>query len=413
MSSADTTTAQHVLVVNAGSSSLKYQVLDPATGTAIATGLIERVGAEGGRLTHTTVGTDHERDLDVPDHGAAMAAMTDAFAEHGPDLAEANLVAVGHRVVQGGARFGGSVVIDDEVESIIEDLATLAPLHNPPNLEGIRAARATFTEIPHVAVFDTAFHLTMPEQAATYALDREVAERHRIRRYGAHGTSHQYVSRVAAQHLGIPAEQANLIVLHLGNGASATAVQNGRSVDTSMGLTPLEGLVMGTRTGDIDPAVVFHLARTAGMSIDEIDTLMNRRSGMLGLTGHSDMRDVAEAMDAGDEHARLGMEVYTYRLRKYIGAYTAVLGRVDAVVFTAGIGENSAPVRAGALTGLEHLGIELDPGANERRRSGPDPVRISTDSSPVAVLVVPTNEEAEIAREAVAVTGAKAGPQPG
>ncbi|SED65131.1 acetate/propionate family kinase [Ruania alba] len=392
-------TAQHVLVINAGSSSLKYQVVDATSGAALATGLIERIGEPNGLVSHAVGDAEHEREVAVPDHGAAMAAMSEAFAELGPDLAEANLVAVGHRVVQGGPDLTESVLITPEVETAIEDVSDLAPLHNPPNLAGIRAARETFADLPQVAVFDTAFHRTLPARAATYALDQEVATKHRIRRYGAHGTSHQYVARAAAHELGIAPEQANLIVLHLGNGASATAVANGRSVDTSMGLTPLEGLVMGTRTGDIDPAVVFHLARTAGMDIDEIDTIMNRRSGMLGLAGSNDMRDVVSAVEAGDERASLALEVYCYRLRKYIGAYTAVLGRVDAVVFTAGIGENSAPVRAGALAGLEGMGIRLDPAANEERGT----VRISTPDSPVAVLVVPTNEEWEIARETVGV----------
>lgn len=397
------TTAEHVLVINAGSSSLKYQVVDATTGHAVASGLVERVGQANGHLRHANNGEEHERDLQVPDHTAAMAAMDSAFAAHGPDLSAVGLVAVGHRVVQGGARFGHSVLIDEQVEHTIEDLSDLAPLHNPPNLAGIRAARKIFTDLPHVAVFDTSFHLTIPDRAATYALDREVAQKHRVRRYGAHGTSHQYVAREAAHFLGLAPEEANLIVLHLGNGASITAVQNGRSVDTSMGLTPLEGLVMGTRTGDIDPAVVFHLARHAGMSIDEIDELMNRRSGMLGLTGMVDMRDITAAAESGDEAAARALEIYCYRLRKYIGAYTAVLGRVDGIAFTAGIGENSAPVRAGALEGLAHLGLQVDPAANAERSR--QTRRISPAGAPVAVLVVPTNEEWEIAREAVAIAG--------
>ncbi len=393
--------SSNVLVINSGSSSLKYQVVDADTGTAAATGLIERVGQPAGSLTHQ-VGTDRKpEDVEVPDHTAAMRAMEHAFDRFGPSLAEAELVAVGHRAVQGGRRFGGSVLITPEVIETIEDLAELAPLHNPPNAAGMRAARETFPDLPQVAVFDTAFHLTMPEHATTYALDREVAEKYRIRRYGAHGTSHQYVAREAARFLSIPADEANLIVLHLGNGASATAVQDGVSVDTSMGMTPLEGLVMGTRTGDIDPAVAFHLRRVAGMEVDEIDDLMNRRSGMLGLTGMVDMRDVTRAAESGDRAAQLGLDVYCYRIRKYIGAYSAVLGRVDAIAFTAGIGENSAVVRAGAVRGLERLGVFLDPERNQARPSGTR--RISTDDSPVAVLVVPTNEELEIARQTVAL----------
>ena len=397
------TTAARVLVINAGSSSLKYQVVDADTGAATATGLVERVGQASAHLRHTTDDGEFERDLEVGDHTAAMRAMSEAFDAHGPDLAGSDLVAVGHRVVQGGARFGHSVLIDDEAERIIEDLSDLAPLHNPPNLAGIRAARTLFADLPQVAVFDTSFHLTMPDRAATYALDREVAREHRIRRYGAHGTSHQYVAREAARFLGQDPAETNLIVLHLGNGASATAVANGKSVDTSMGMTPLEGLVMGTRTGDIDPAVTFHLFRQAGMSIDEIDTLMNRRSGMYGLTGMIDMRDITTAAADGDVASAAALEIYCYRLRKYIGAYTAVLGRVDAIAFTAGIGENSAPVRAQTLADLEHLGVLLDAAANEERSD--QARRISAPDSPVAALVVPTNEEWEIAREAVAVAG--------
>ncbi|MBK5248924.1 MAG: acetate kinase [Actinomycetales bacterium] len=394
---------QNVLVINSGSSSLKYQVVDAETGTATAVGLIERIGQALGRLTHTADGTVRTTEVPVPNQRAAMRAMIEAFATHGPALADAHLVAVGHRVVQGGARFGGSMTITDEVEEIIDGLSDLAPLHNPANLEGIRVARETFPELTHVAVFDTAFHLTMPAEAHTYAINREIAEQYRIRRYGAHGTSHQYVAREAARYLGIEPDRANLIILHLGNGASATAVRGGISVDTSMGLTPLEGLVMGTRTGDIDPAVVFHLTRTAGLSIDEIDDVMNRRSGMFGLTGMVDMRDVDDAVDAGEEAAILGMAVYCYRLKKYVGSYTAVLGRVDAVVFTAGIGENSETVRAGALAGLEHLGIEVDATLNATRSR--EARTISTPDSRVAVLVVPTNEELEIAQQAVAVVG--------
>ena len=393
-----------VLVVNSGSSSLKYQVIDAADGSALAVGLVERIGgAGGGRITHTVDGEAHRSDVDVPDHGAAMAAMTAAFAEHGPDLDAVGLVAVGHRVVQGGARFGHSVEIDDDALAIIEELSDLAPLHNPANAAGIRVAREQFPDLPHVAVFDTAFHLTMPEVAHTYAIDREVAKQHRIRRYGFHGTSHAYVSREAARMLGKAPEDVNLIVMHLGNGASACAVRGGISVDTSMGLTPLEGLVMGTRSGDIDPAVVFHLSRTAGMSTDEIDDLLNKRSGVLGLSGRQDMRDLVEAAQAGDEAASLALEIYCYRLRKYVGAYTAALGRVDAIVFTAGIGENSPEVRAGALAGLDVLGIELDDAANEARsREARD---IATPGSRVRVLVVPTNEELEIARQSIEVIG--------
>jgi acetate kinase len=328
-----------------------------------------------------------------------MAAMTEAFLTHGPQLEKVGLIAVGHRVVQGGEEYERPVVIDDHVVRVVTELVDLAPLHNPANLAGIRVARAHFPDLPHVAIFDTAFHMTVPPVAHTYAIDAEVARRHRVRRYGFHGTSHAYVSREAARLLGRPPAEASMIVLHLGNGASATAVRGGESLDTSMGLTPLEGLVMGTRSGDIDPAIVFHLARTAGMDIDEIDDLLNKRSGVLGLSGRQDMRDLVAAAEAGDTAATLALDVYCYRLRKYVGAYTAALGRVDAVVFTAGVGENSAPVRARTLAGLEVLGIELDPEANAASASG-DRV-VSRTGSRTAVLVVPTDEELEIARQAL------------
>ena len=308
---------------------------------------------------------------------------------------------VGHRVVHGGDRFSEPVVIDDQVERTIEELVPLAPLHNPANLEGIRTARRVFPDVPHVAVFDTAFHATLPPHAYAYALDRDIAKTYGIRRYGFHGTSHAYVSREAARLIGRPVEDCRVIVLHLGNGASAAAVRNGRSVETSMGLTPLEGLVMGTRTGDIDAGVVFHLRRQAGLSVGELDDLFNRKSGMLGLASANDMREVHRLADAGDDDAALALEVYCHRLRKYVGAYFAVLGGADAVAFTAGVGENDARVRAAALAGLDALGISVDPARNE---SSSRAARIiSPDGSPVAVLVVPTNEELEIARQALAV----------
>ena len=390
-----------VLVINSGSSSLKYRVVDTSQDEPLASGLIERIGLADGICTHHNGTGRHRTEQPVHDHTEAMTVMLEAFAAHGPDLSGVDLVAVGHRVVQGGERFAEPVLIDEEVIDVVKNLSDLAPLHNPPNLQGILAARAAFTELPHVAIFDTAFHRTIPDYAATYAIDRQVAAEHRVRRYGAHGTSHQYVAREAAQFLGLRPDEANLIVLHLGNGASATAVQQGRSVDTSMGLTPLEGLVMGTRSGDIDPAVVFHLARTAGMSIGEIDTLLNRRSGMLGLSGMVDMRDVDAAIESGDEAARLARQVYCYRIRKYVGAYYAALGHVHAIAFTAGIGENDAATRAESLAGLGQMGIEVDSARNEAADRGTRV--ISTDHSAVQVLVVPTNEELEIAIQALAI----------
>ncbi|WP_258726127.1 acetate/propionate family kinase [Cellulomonas sp. NS3] len=388
-----------VLVINSGSSSIKYQLLDVDTHEALATGLVERIGQPTGRLKHTGPAGTTTLEQPVPDHEAGMALVLQLFEEHGPRLVEQELAAVGHRIVQGGSVFAGPAVIDDAVLQQIDDLSSLAPLHNPANVSGVRAARHAFPSTPHVAVFDTAFHSTLEPAAYEYAIDREVARRYAIRRYGAHGTSHLYVSRQTAAFLGKDPADLNVIVLHLGNGASATAVRGGRSVETSMGLTPLEGLVMGTRSGDIDPAVLFHLARVAGMSIDELDDLLNRRSGMLGLAGHTDMRDVHAAVEAGDENARTALDVYYHRIKGYVGSYYAHLGRVDAIVFTAGIGENDEHVRAGALAGLERLGIVVDPERNAGRVT--EEKVISPDGAEVTVLVIPTNEELEIARQAV------------
>lgn len=391
--------SSQVLVINSGSSSLKYQVVNARTGVAAASGLIERIGYTHSHLTHRNNSDSTTWDIKAEDHAQAMSHMQQAFTTLGPTLGELDLVAVGHRVVQGGYRFGAPVQINESVKTIIDELSGLAPLHNPANLEGIIAAEEAFPHLPHVAVFDTAFHMTMPARASTYALNAEVARQYRVRKYGFHGTSHSYVSKQAAQFLGQADADTNLIVLHLGNGASATAVAGGASVDTSMGLTPLEGLVMGTRTGDIDPAVTMYLARTAGMSMDDIDDLYNRRSGMLGLTGHQDMRDVVAACRAGNTQAQAGLEVYTYRLKKYIGSYFAVLGRVDALVFTAGIGENSPDIRELTISGLEHLGLGINPDRN--RESKPGVLDISADDALVRTLVVPTNEEWEIARQAL------------
>ena len=413
-----------VLVVNSGSSSLKYQLIDleGGKGRRLASGLIERIGltrrvrstrvlvpepVEGAvrsrhplrRAQRAIVGRDGRRG----DHEAAFAVMLEAFAAHGPSLAEHAPIAVGHRVVQGGARFFEPTVITELVKINIDELSVLAPLHNPANLAGIVAAERAFPDVPHVAVFDTAFHQTMPPAVYTYAIDRAIAERHRVRRYGFHGTSHRYVSRAAAEFLGRPIEELRMIVLHLGNGASACAISGGRSVETSMGMTPLEGLVMGTRSGDLDPAVLLHLERRAGLDTDGIDRLLNSQSGILGLSGHSDMRDLEAAREAGDEAATLAFDVYTHRIRSYVGAYAAQLGRVDAIVFTAGVGENSASVRLASLAGLEGFGVEVDPLRNRERASGAR--RISTDASRTAVLVVPTDEELEIARQTLATVG--------
>ncbi|WP_175407682.1 acetate kinase [Streptomyces sp. TRM64462] len=395
-----TTSATRVLVLNSGSSSVKYQLLDMRDGARLAVGLVERIGEAVSRLVHTPLtdsGERRERTGPIPDHAAALKAVAEELAADGLGLDSPELAAIGHRVVHGGLRFSAPTVVTDEVLAEVERLVPVAPLHNPANITGIRTARALRPDLPQVAVFDTAFHTTMPEHAARYAIDTEVADAHRIRRYGFHGTSHAYVSRETARLLGKDPSEVNVIVLHLGNGASASAVAGGRCVDTSMGLTPLEGLVMGTRSGDIDPAVTFHLKRVAGMSVDEIDDLLNKKSGLIGLCGDNDMREIRRRVDEGDERARLAFDIYIHRLKKYIGAYCAVLGRVDAVAFTAGVGENAAPVREAAVEGLESLGLAVDAELNAVR-SG-EPRLISPEGARVAVAVVPTDEELEIARQ--------------
>jgi acetate kinase len=363
-----------VFVLNTGSSSIKYRVVDSVGGDTLAGGIIERIGEPGS---------------DTADHAQALVKIRQR-------LAGTPIDAVGHRIVHGGSLFTAPVLIDDDVERGIESLAPLAPLHNPPGLLGIRAARAALPDVPQVAVFDTAFHATLPDEASTYAIDRDLAKLHGIRRYGFHGTSYRYVSARAAQHLGRPLEELRMIVLHLGNGASAAAIQGGRSIDTSMGMTPLEGLVMGTRSGDLDPAILPYLHRVAAMSFADIDDLLNRRSGLLGLSGTSDMRATSAAATAGSDAAALALDVYVHRLRHYIGAYAAQLGGLDVLVFTGGVGENSPLIRARALERFGFLGIALDSDANA---SGAGERTVSARESAVAVLVVPTDEELEIARQ--------------
>ncbi|TFD86090.1 acetate/propionate family kinase [Cryobacterium serini] len=401
-----------VLVVNSGSSSFKYQLIEMDTETTLASGLVERIGELIGQSSHSVAATDSasdvpasadqksKRELPIPDHTAGFAVMLEAFAAHGPSLAEHAPVAVGHRVVHGGARFHEPTLVTPQVERDIDELSGLAPLHNPGALQGIVAAGETFADVPHVAIFDTAFHQTLPSEAFTYAINADLADRFRIRRYGFHGTSHGFVARAAAIFLKRPVENLNQIVLHLGNGASVCAVAGGRSVETSMGMTPLEGLVMGTRTGDIDAGVLFHLNRRAGLDFDELDTLLNRGSGLLGLTGRGDMRDVMEAAAAGDGPSELAIDVYVHRIKGYVGAYYAQLGRVDVISFTAGVGENAPLVRERSLAGLEALGIRIDPKRNAAPSRGARV--ISADDSAVTVLVVPTNEELEIARQTLA-----------
>lgn len=402
-----------VLVINSGSSSLKYSLIDMDSEAPLGEGLIERIGQESSAISHTVrpvrdgdaaptmLDVTKKSERTIADHDDAFAVMLEQFEEHGPALTEHPPVAVGHRVVHGGARFFEPTLVTDAVEQSIGELEVLAPLHNPANLAGIRSARAAFEDVPHVAVFDTAFHQTLSPAAYTYAIDAAFAEKHRIRRYGFHGTSHKYVSEQAAVFLERPLTELRQLVFHLGNGASVTAIEGGRSVETSMGFTPLEGLVMGTRSGDLDPAVLVHIARVAGYSTDEIDTLLNTRSGLKGLAGKSDMRDILAGLEAEEEAATLAFDVYIHRLRAYAGAYIAQLGGVDVISFTAGVGENAARVRAEALATLGFLGIEIDPSRNAARSHSIR--RISTDASSVDVLVVPTDEELEIARQTLSV----------
>jgi len=370
-----------VLVLNAGSSTLKYALLEPSSGVSVADGVIERIGEDGG----------------VADHEAALRSVFETLGS----VDELGIVAVGHRIVHGGSKFYAPTVMTDEVIEELAEVSPLAPLHNPSGIQGVTVARKVLPGLPHVAVFDTAFFHDLPAAAATYAIDHDVSERWAVRRYGFHGTSHRYVSEQAALFLERPLESLRQITLHLGNGASAAAIDGGRPVDTSMGLTPLEGLVMGTRSGDIDPGIVFYLWRTAGMSVDEIDQLLNRRSGMLGVGGQVDFRQVHKLIESGSQAARLAYDVYIHRLRKYVGGYLAVLGGADVIVFTAGVGENDALVRRDALAGLSALGVVLDDARNEAPSRAAR--RISADGSPTAVLVIPTDEELAIARACVSV----------
>ena len=393
----------NVLVINCGSSSVKYSLFrmaDGAGGETLASGLVEKIGEAKSRIHHTVAGRKESRDAPAPDHRSAFDLMIRELAE-GPRAVlagPADIHAVGHRVVHGGERFTESVRITDEVLTAIEANATLAPLHNPPNLVGIRAAMDLLPGVPHVAVFDTAFHQTLPPRAFLYAIPYGLYEQHDIRRYGFHGTSHRYVAETAADLLRKPLAEANLITCHLGNGCSVAAVRGGKSIETSMGLTPLEGLVMGTRSGDVDPAVVFHLVRALGMTVEEVDRVLNRESGLAGLSGVSnDMREVLHAARAGNRRAELAIEIFCYRLRKYIGAYTAVLGRVDALVFTAGIGENAPAIRERSCAGLEALGYRLDAVKNEAR--GPGARDVAARDSEKRIFIIPTDEEAMIARD--------------
>lgn len=393
-----------ILVINSGSSSIKYELFCMEDLRVLASGIIEKIGEERSFLTHRVVllsskVIERREELNVPDHETAFRYMVDMLVdpEHGAIRDKSEIYAVGHRVVHGGEAFHRTTVIDEEVIEIIRENTHLAPLHNPSNLRGIEIARAVFPEALQVAVFDTAFHHTIPMKAFIYALPLWLYEKEGIRRYGFHGTSHSYVAEQAARYLKRPFDTLDLITVHLGNGASMAAIKRGKCIDTSMGMTPLEGLVMGTRSGDIDPALPFFLAERLGMGYREIDSLLNRESGLKGLCGTNDMRKVIEMRNRGDPRAKMALEVYCYRIKKYLGAYLAILGSPDAIVFTAGIGENSPVVRELSCDGLEHLGIVIDRERNYAHVGGIG--EVSSPLSRVKVLVIPTNEELKIALE--------------
>ena len=397
-----------ILVINSGSSSIKYQLFDMDTRKPMTAGLVERIGLEGSRIKHNIFqgGTPREivHNIDIKNHQRGLELVADLLMDEkdGVITSPSDIEAVGHRVVHGGDRFSHTTLITDEVKDQVRALIPFAPLHNPPNLEGIEVAEKIFAGASQVAVFDTAFHQTMPAAAYRYALPKHLYTDHGIRSYGFHGTSHLYVTKAAADYLGKPLAETNVVTAHLGNGASITAVKGGRSVDTSMGFSPLPGLIMGTRSGDIDPAIVYYLGTKVDMSLDEIDRLLNKQSGLLGLCGASDLRDIVARAEDNDADAKLALDMYTYRIKKYIGAYFATLGRVDGLVFTAGVGENSPYVRWHSCLGLESLGIRLNAGRNNL--TSDQITEIQANDSRVKVLVIPTNEELEIAiqtREAI------------
>ncbi|KYH35897.1 acetate kinase [Clostridium tepidiprofundi DSM 19306] len=388
-----------ILVINCGSSSLKYQLIDMENEKVLAKGLVERIGIEGSILTQKVNDEKYIIEKPMKDHQVAVELVLGALVDstHGVISDMSEISAVGHRVVHGGEKYDRSVIIDDDVMNNLEECAKLAPLHNPANIIGINACKKLMPNTPMVAVFDTAFHQTMPEHAYMYALPYEYYEKHSIRRYGFHGTSHKFVSLAAAEMMGKSIEDLKIITCHLGNGASCTAIKNGKSVDTSMGFTPLEGLVMGTRCGDLDPAIIPFLMREENLSAEEVDKVMNKKSGVLGVSGvSSDFRDIEAAAESGNHRAQLALDLFHYRVKKYIGEYAAAMDGVDAIVFTAGLGENSKESRKEICKGLEFMGIEIDKEKNNIRGKA---VEISTDDSKIKVFVIPTNEELMIARD--------------
>lgn len=396
-----------IMALNCGSSSVKYQLFDWEKKVVVAKGMVERVIVGDSYIVHEVPGREEYRlEEDCPDHRAAIdlviRVVTDA--EKGVLKSVGEISAVGHRVVHGGEKFTCSVKIDEQVLEAVKEVQHLAPLHNPPNIDGIEAAQSLMPTIPHVAIFDTAFHQTMPEHAFLYPVPYEWYEKHGVRRYGFHGTSHLYVSKRAAMLLGKPASQCNIVTMHIGNGVSHCAIKNGISVDTTMGLTPLEGAVMGTRCGDIDPAIPAFMMQKENLSAKEIDSILNKKSGILGITGkYTDRRDVISHANDGDHRCQLALEVEAYRLRKYIGAFMAAVGKLDAVVFTAGVGEMGAAIREKAIENLEHIGIVLDRERNKGAMTRKRETLITTDDSPVKVFVIPTDEELVFTEDVVAI----------
>jgi len=402
-----------VLVINSGSSSIKYRLFEMTDKSVLASGVLEQIGETQSRLTHQTLTADGKMEditsIDaVADHRAGFQLIGNVLSQSGALRDTTELSGIGHRVVHGGEEFREPTLINKKVVDTIRRLIPLAPLHNPGNLLGIEVAMQSAPRVPQVAVFDTAFHQSIPEHAFRYALPQNLYEEHHVRRYGFHGTSHHYVAKQAAALIARPLNSLNLITLHLGNGASATAVKAGKSIDTSMGMTPLEGLIMGTRSGDIDPAIIFYLKRKTDLARDEVESILNKDSGLKGICGVNDMREIEKLAEAGNRRAKLAITMFCYRIKKYIGAYYAVLERLDALVFTAGIGENSPLIRAGSCQGLSHLGIEVDKEKNNRRSKGA--FEIQSRNSRVNILVVPTNEELEIAEQTVAcIKGSRTG----
>lgn len=396
-----------ILVINCGSSSLKYQLIDMETEELMAKGLVERIGIEGSRIKHETIGKE-KKTIETPmqDHKRALELVMESLTneEYGTIKSLDEIDAVGHRVVHGGEDFAQSVVIDEKVLNGIEDNVEIAPLHNPPNIMGIKACQRLLPKVKQVAVFDTAFHQTMPAESYIYALPYEYYEKYKIRRFGFHGTSHRYITKRAAEMLGKDLNEVNLITCHLGNGSSICAVKNGKSIDTSMGFTPLEGLAMGTRCGDLDPAILPFIMEKENLSAEELNTLMNKKSGVLGISGvSSDFRDIEAARDEGNERAKLALDIFEKRVRGYIGSYMTELDHVDAIVFTAGVGENSVEMRESIVNGLKSLGIKIDAERNNVR--GEDKL-ISADDSSIKVLVIPTNEELMIAKDTLELVNA-------